>query len=51
MAKSKQVEQVLQIKHISPDIMRKFKIYAVSNNMTQAEAFTEAVLAITSDKN
>ncbi len=44
MSKDKLTEQgLLQIRGIDPEIIRKFKIYAVSNGITHAETFTKAV--------
>ena len=44
MPKTKLDKQSLfQIRVTDPEIIHKFKIYAVTNNMTQGEAFTKAV--------
>lgn len=51
MAKDKLTEQgLLQIRGIDPEIIRKFKIYAVSNGITHAEAFTRAMQILATDK-
>jgi hypothetical protein len=34
---------LLQIRSVDPELIRQFKIYAVSNGLTHGEAFTKAV--------
>jgi hypothetical protein len=51
MSKDKLTEQgLLQIRGIDPEIIRKFKIYAVSNGMTHAETFSKAVQVLLTNK-
>jgi hypothetical protein len=51
MSKDKLTEQgLLQIRGIDPEIIRKFKIYAVSNSMTHAETFKKAVQILADKK-
>ncbi len=51
MAKIKLTNQgLLQIRGIEPELIRQFKIYAVSNGLTHGEAFTKAVRLLLSKK-